>query len=104
MVRLRSWTGVAFAVLYALAFIALYAQYQSRKGTWFADLPLAFIALPFTLLMRALNGGAYTFGGDMTERVVAAGVFGSALAYLIGWVLESAVRGLVRAIGGGRRG
>ena len=82
MKRLRSWTGVVFAAFYALAFLALYVDYLRRAGTWFADLPLTLAALPFTLTMRALNGGSYAFGGDMTGRVVAAGVFGSALAYL----------------------
>jgi hypothetical protein len=96
MKRLRSWTGVVFAALYALVFLALYVKYAMRAGTWFADLPLTLAALPFTLTMRALNGGSYAFGGDMTGRVVAAGVFGSALAYLIGFVLEAVVHRLAR--------
>jgi len=53
-------------------------------------------ALPFTRAMRALNGGSYALGGDMTGRVVAAGLFGSALAYLAGLILESVVRALAR--------
>jgi len=96
MKRLRSWTGAVFAALYALAFLALYIQYLWRAGTWFADLPLTLAALPFTLTMRALNGGSFAFGGDMTGRVVAAGAFGSALAYLIGLALETVVRRLAR--------
>ena len=96
MKRLRSWTGVVLAALYALAFVALYVHYLTRAGTWFADLPLTLAALPFTLGMRALNGGSYAFGGDMTARVLAAGVFGSALAYLIGLALETFVRRLAR--------
>jgi hypothetical protein len=96
MKRLLSWTGVVFAALYALAFLALYVWYLLREGTWFADLPLALAALPFTLLMRALNGGAYAFAGDMSGRVVAAGAFGSALAYVTGMIVESAVRALAR--------
>jgi hypothetical protein len=96
MKRLRSWTGVVFAAFYALAFLALYVDYLRRAGTWFADLPLTLAALPFTLTMRALNGGAYAFGGDMTGRVVAAGLFCAAPAYLVGLVLET----LVRALGG----
>jgi hypothetical protein len=40
MIRLRSWTGAAFAALYALAFIGLYVDYIRRYGTWLADLPL----------------------------------------------------------------
>jgi len=96
-VRLLSWTGVAFAALYALAFAALYLHYLRRAGTWFADLPLVLAALPFTLAMRALNGGSYDFSGDMTLRVVSAAAFCSALAYLVGWMVETAIRGIIRA-------
>jgi len=92
MIRFRSWTGVAFAAVHALAFFALYVDYLRRSGTWFADLQLSLAALPFTLLMRTLNGGSYAFGGDMTGRVIAAGVFGSALAYLLGLIVETIVR------------
>ena len=96
MRRLKSWTGVVFAALYALAFITLYVDYVRRSGTWFADLPLSMAALPFTLVMRALNGGSYSFGGEMTARVVAACVFGSALAYLVGLIAETIVRFVTR--------
>ena len=96
MRRLGSWTGVVFAALYALVFLALYVWYLTRAGTWFADLPLALAALPFTLTMRALNGGFFAFGGDMTGRVIAAGLFGSALAYVAGLIVERIVRALIR--------
>ena len=96
MKGLRSWAGAVFAALYALVFVALYVDYAIHSGTWFADLPLSLAALPFTLLMRALNGGSYAFGGDMTGRVIAAGLFGSALAYLAGLIVETIVRLLVR--------
>jgi hypothetical protein len=96
MKRLKSWTGVVFAALYALAFLALYVDYAMRAGTWFADLPLSLAALPFTLVMRALNGGSYAFGGDMTGRVIVAGLFGSALAYLAGVIVETIVRAIAR--------
>jgi hypothetical protein len=92
MKRLKSWTGAVFAALYALAFIALYVDYVRRSGTWFADLTLSLAALPFTLVMRALNSGSFAFGGDMTGRVIAAGLFGSALAYLAGLIVETIVR------------
>ena len=96
MKRLKSWTGAAFAAVYALAFVALYVDYVRRSGTWFADLPLTLAALPFTLVMRTLNGGSYAFGGDMTGRVIAAGLFGSALAYLVGLILGTLLAFLVR--------
>ena len=92
MKRLRSWTGAVFAAVYALAFIALYVDYVRRAGTWFADLPLTLAALPFTLVMRALNGGSFAFGGEMTGRVVSAGLFGSGLAYLAGLLVATIVR------------
>jgi hypothetical protein len=97
MKRLRSWTGAVFAAVYALAFLALYIDYVLRSGTWFADLPLSLAALPFTLAMRALNGGSFAFGGDTTGRVIAAGLFGSALAYLAGLLVETVVRAIARA-------
>jgi hypothetical protein len=96
MKQLWSWTGVVFAAFYALAFLALYLDYLRRAGTWFADLPLVLAALPFTLSMRALNGGSYAFGADMTAAVIAAGLFGSALAYLAGLIVERIVRFLAR--------
>ena len=94
--RLLSWTGVAFAGVYALVFVGLYLDYLRRVGTWFADLPLVLAALPFTLAMRELNGGSYDFAGDMTMRVAAAAAFCCALAYLAGWILEAAIRAIVR--------
>ena len=96
MRRLKSWTGAALAAIYALTFISLYVDYVRRAGTWFADLPLTLAALPFTLVMRELNGGSFAFGGAMTGRVVAAGLFGSALAYLTGLIVGSLLGFLVR--------
>src|ERR1700727_2679948 len=102
MARLGSWTGAVFAAVYALAFVALYVDYARRSGTWFADLPLSLAALPFTLVMRTLSGGSFDFGGAMTGRVVAAGLFGSALAYIAGLILETIVRLVVRLVLGTR--
>src|SRR4029077_3959153 len=92
MKRLWSWTGGVFAAVHALAFTALYVDYVRRSGTWFADLPLSLAALPFTLVMRTLNGGSFDFGGSRTGRVIAAGLFGSALAYVAGLIVETIVR------------
>jgi hypothetical protein len=96
MRRLKSWTGAAFAAVYALAFAALYVDYARQSNTWFADLPLSLIALPFTLVMRTLNGGSYAFGGSMTGRVIAAGLFGSALAYFAGLIVATIVHAIAR--------
>ena len=102
MKRLWSWTGAVLASVYALAFVALYVDYAGRSDAWFADLPLSLAALPLTLVMRTLNGGSFDFGGSMTGRVVAAGLFGSALAYLSGLILETIVRLVVRLVLGTR--
>ncbi len=98
MRRVGSWTGLALAAAYGLVFVALFLDYQRRAGTWFADLPLVLAALPFTLTMRALNGGGYDFAGDMTARVVAAALFCSALAYIVGLALETIVRAAIGAV------
>ncbi len=98
MRRAGSWTGLALAAAYGLVFVVLYLDYQRRAGTWFADLPLVLAALPFTLTMRALNGGGYDFAGDMTARVVAAALFCSALAYIVGLALETIVRAAIGAV------
>jgi hypothetical protein len=76
-------------------------QYRIHASEWFADMPLALAALPFTLTMRALAGGRYDFGGDMPGRVVAAALFCSALAYAGGLIVETIVRAVLRAV---RRG
>jgi hypothetical protein len=96
MARFKSWTGAAFATVYAVAFVALYVDYARRSGTWFADLPLSLIALPYTLCMRALNGGTFDFGGAQTGRVIAAGLFGSGLAYAAGLIVETILRLVLR--------
>ena len=102
MKRLWSWTGAVLASVYALAFVALYVDYAKRSGTWFADLPLSLAALPFTLVMRRLSGGSFDFGGSMTGRVIAAGLFGSALVYLAGLIVGTIVRLVVRLALGSR--
>jgi hypothetical protein len=99
MKGLWSWTGWVLAGLYALLFVLLYVNYLGRAGTWFADLPLVLAALPFTLLMRTLNGGSYDFAGDMTVRVMVAALFCCVLAYGAGTAVEAAVRAFVRIVG-----
>ena len=99
-IPLRSWTGLALAGLYALVLAAVYIDYLRRAGTWFADLPLVLAALPFTLAMRALNGGSYEFAGDMTLQVAAAAAFCCALAYLAGLAIETIVRAIFWMIQG----
>src|ERR1700730_11696277 len=98
MKRLWSWTGAVFAAVYGLAFVALYVDYVRRSDAWFADLPLSLAALPFTLVMRALNGGSFDFGGSMTGRGLPAGLCGAALAYIAGLIVETIVRFVVRLV------
>jgi hypothetical protein len=102
MKRLWSWTGAVFASIHALAFVALYVDYARRSDAWFADLPLSLAALPFTLVMRWLSGGSFDFGGAMTGRVIVAGLFGSALAYVAGLIVETIVHLVVRLVWGTR--
>jgi hypothetical protein len=45
---------------------------------------------------------SFDFGGDMTGRVIAAGLFGAALAYLAGLIVETIVRLVVRLALGSR--
>src|ERR1700722_2624623 len=98
MKRLWSWTGAVFAAVHGLAFVALYVDYVRRSDTWFADLPLSLAALPFTLVMRRLNGGSFDFGGAMCGRVIPAGLVGTALAYIAGLIVETIVRFVVRLV------
>ena len=102
MRRFLSWTGLVLAAVYAAVFAGLHVDYLRRAGTWFADLPLVLSALPFTLTMRALNGGSWDFAGDMTGRVIAAAAFCSALAYLVGLAVETIARAAIAATIGAR--
>ena len=87
---LRSITGAAFAILYGIAFVAVYVNYRNHAGEWFADTPLVLgVALPFVLTMRFLSGGSYDMTGDDTLKVIAAGLFCCALAWVVGALLGS---------------
>jgi hypothetical protein len=93
---MKSALGTVLAAIYALAFGAAYVDYLGKVGDWFADIWLAFAALPFTLTMRWLNGGDYDFSGDATAKVIAAALFCCVLAYLAGALIEAAVRTIYR--------
>ena len=95
--RVKSWTGAVLGLAYALGFAAAYALYRQRAGEWFADLPVVTVSAPYLYVAREVSGGSYSFSGDMTIEVIKAALFGAALAYLIGWAIEAAVRGLWRA-------
>ena len=87
-----------FAALHTIAFASFYVYYVRNAGTWFADLPLVLLSMPFILPMRWLAGGSYSYAGDMTGLVAAAAVVDSALAYVVGWGLERLVRAGLRAL------
>jgi hypothetical protein len=88
----KSWTGAALALVYLLIFAAAYALYLHRAGEWFADLPVVTAAMPFLFVARALTDGEYSFAGDMTGAVIEAAAFCAALAYLVGWAIETVLR------------
>ncbi len=96
--RAVSWAGFSLALLHVLLFGAAYIRYRMVAGTWFADLPLVIISTPFILPMRWLGGGSYDYAGDMLTRVLAAAVWGTALAYVVGWALETVVRMAIQGI------
>ena len=95
--RAKSWTGTTLSLTYALGFAVAYALYRQRDGEWFADLPVVTVAAPFLYVAREVSDGSYSFSGDMTFEVIKAALFGAALAYVLGWAIESAARWLWRA-------
>src|SRR5580698_5234795 len=54
----RSPVGWAFAALYLVAFVLEYVDYLHRRGTWFADLGLDLLAMPYVLVGRVLTMSA----------------------------------------------
>jgi hypothetical protein len=92
----RSIVGALLAALYAIVFAALYVDYLQRVGQWFADFNLILISLPFVLTMRALNGGSFDLTGEDRSKLLGAALFGCALAYIIGALLQGVARGLLR--------
>jgi hypothetical protein len=94
--RLKSWTGAALAAIYALIFAGAYFAYWRRAGQFLADLPVTAAALPYLYVTRALTSGEYSFSADRTAHVIAAAVFGCALLYVAGWLVESVFRALFR--------
>ncbi len=97
MSALKSGLGALLALLYALAFAAAYGDYLRKAGQWFADALLLIVALPFNSVMVWLYG-AYPFSGDATLKVIAAALFGIALAYVAGALIEALLRKLAKAI------
>jgi hypothetical protein len=95
-----SLLGAALAALYVAAFVAGYVVYLENAGQWLADFALLVIALPFTWTMSVLTSGAFNMSGDETLKVIIAGLFCAAVAYLAGAAVERILRLLWRAATG----
>jgi hypothetical protein len=95
-----SLLGAALASLYLAAFVAGYVVYLMNAGQWLADFTLLVIALPFTWTMSVLTSGAFNMSGDETLKVVVAGLFCAAIAYVAGATVERILRFAWRAASG----
>ena len=95
-----SLLGAALAALYIAAFVAGYVVYLKNAGQWLADLTLLLIAIPFTWTMNILTSGAFNMSGDETPKVVIAGLFCAAVAYVAGAAIERILRLVWRAATG----
>jgi len=98
MKALKSYTGAAFAALYAVGFVATYVDYLHHVDEWFADFRLILIALPFVLTMRFLSGGSYDMTGDDSAKLAAAAIFCCILAFLAGALIEWLVRAVLAGL------
>jgi hypothetical protein len=95
----RSIVGALLAALYAIGFVALYVDYLQHVGQWFADFKLILISLPFVLTLRFLNGGSFDLTGEDSLKLLGAALFGSALAYIVGALLQAVGSALFRLAG-----
>lgn len=99
---LRSWLGLALALLYAIAFAVAFYKYQQADGQWPDAQALFMVALPYTFAMAKL-AGSVDFSGESAASIVKAAAFCSALAYvagaLVGSVLGLGFRAIRRAFG-----
>jgi hypothetical protein len=91
----RSSAGLGLAALYAAGFFVAYWLYAQAPGQFLSDLWLSLAAIPYILTVRALTGSS-DFAADSVVEVVAAAVFCCALAYVVGALIESLLRGAFR--------
>ena len=85
----RSKLGVVFAVIYVATFGAAYRDYLDRRGTWFADLGLNVLAIPYVLVGRLITlDGTFELHGFQPWGLAAALIFCTALAYMAGVGVE----------------
>lgn len=91
----RSKTGIVFAVIYAAVFAAAYRDYLRNRGTWFADLGLNLLAIPYVLVGRFITlDRTFELHGSHPWGLAVALVFCAALSYLAGVGVESLWRRL----------
>jgi hypothetical protein len=87
----RSPVGWVFAALYLVAFVLEYLDYLRHRGTWFADLGLDLLAIPYVLVGRVLTMSAtFELHGFQPWGLVPAALFCALLAYTIGAGLQYA--------------
>lgn len=91
MHRWKSATGGALAALYMLAFAVAYVMYQRNAGQLFADAPVMFVALPYTLTILAVFGSV-DLSADNLRTLVRAALFCAVVAYFVGAAIEAVVR------------
>ncbi len=93
----RATTGLVFAAIYLVAYVAAYLDYRQHRGAWMADLWLAILAVPFTLVGRLLSGdNTFQFEAREPFSLLVAAIFCSMLAYALGAGIAAAIRLLVR--------
>jgi len=87
----RSPVGWTFAALYLVAFVLEYLDYLRHRGTWFADLGLDLLAMPYVLVGRVLTMSAtFELHGFQPWGLVPAALFCAWLAYVLGAGLQYA--------------
>jgi hypothetical protein len=95
----RSRVGMVFASLYLLAFIFEYFDYLANKGTWFADMGLDILALPYIFVGRGLTlDPTFELHGAEVLGLIPGGAFCTVLAYFVGYGLERLARRIYRMV------
>jgi hypothetical protein len=89
----RSRVGWVFAALYLAVFALAYADYRRYEGTWFADMGLNILVLPYLWVGRIVTlDSTFQLHGYKPWGFVPAVLACGALAYLIGAGIEWALR------------
>jgi hypothetical protein len=89
--RAKSILGAVAAAVYFVAFAAAYYEFVSASGQWPNSEWLFLAALPYTLTMVRLTGSV-DFSGEANLSLLIAAMFGGALAYVAGALIETFAR------------